>query len=97
MDAAKMMWLLYEVPTTDFKGLSQRFMDPRKRIYEVRAGAVAGAVTGSITEVHGPEVKAGATAEAVAGDVTGPITEVHGPTQAHLRVEGRGCSRASTR
>ena len=43
MDAAKMMWLMYEIPSTDFKGLSQRFMDPLKRIYEVRAGAVSGA------------------------------------------------------
>jgi hypothetical protein len=31
MDAAKVMWLMYEVPETKFEGLSMRFMDIRKR------------------------------------------------------------------
>ncbi len=35
MDAAKVMWLLYEHPETKFEGLSQRFMDIRKRVYDV--------------------------------------------------------------
>ncbi len=34
MDAAKIMWLMYEHPEADFKGLALRFMDIRKRIYE---------------------------------------------------------------
>jgi acetaldehyde dehydrogenase/alcohol dehydrogenase len=35
MDAAKVMWLCYEQPDTKFEGLSQRFMDIRKRVYDV--------------------------------------------------------------
>ena len=35
MDAAKVMWLMYEQPDTKFEGLSQRFMDIRKRVYDV--------------------------------------------------------------
>ena len=35
MDAAKIMWLLYEAPETKFEGLSQRFMDIRKRVYDL--------------------------------------------------------------
>lgn len=31
MDAAKVMWLLYEAPQTDFDDLKQKFMDMRKR------------------------------------------------------------------
>jgi acetaldehyde dehydrogenase/alcohol dehydrogenase len=34
MDAAKIMWLLYENPDVKFDGLALRFMDIRKRIYE---------------------------------------------------------------
>ena len=34
MDAAKIMWLLYEHPETDFSDMSLRFMDIRKRIYK---------------------------------------------------------------
>ena len=33
MDAAKIMWLLYENPDIKFEGLALRFMDIRKRIY----------------------------------------------------------------
>ncbi len=33
MDAAKIMWLMYENPDTAFEGLALRFMDIRKRIY----------------------------------------------------------------
>ncbi len=32
MDAAKIMWVLYEYPGTDFADLSMRFMDIRKRV-----------------------------------------------------------------
>jgi len=37
MDAAKVMWLMYEVPDTKFEGLAMRFMDIRKRVYDVPA------------------------------------------------------------
>lgn len=33
MDAAKIMWLLYEHPEVKFEGLALRFMDIKKRIY----------------------------------------------------------------
>ncbi|MFA6775254.1 MAG: bifunctional acetaldehyde-CoA/alcohol dehydrogenase [Sphaerochaetaceae bacterium] len=33
MDAAKILWLLYEHPEVSFEGLALRFMDIRKRIY----------------------------------------------------------------
>ncbi|MDR0821251.1 MAG: bifunctional acetaldehyde-CoA/alcohol dehydrogenase, partial [Oscillospiraceae bacterium] len=33
MDAAKIMWVLYEHPEADFLDMAQRFMDIRKRIY----------------------------------------------------------------
>lgn len=35
MDAAKVMWLMYEHPEVEFEGLSTRFMDIRKRVYEL--------------------------------------------------------------
>jgi len=35
MDAAKIMWLLYEHPEVKFEGLALRFMDIRKRIYQL--------------------------------------------------------------
>jgi acetaldehyde dehydrogenase / alcohol dehydrogenase len=35
MDAAKIMWLMYEQPNTVFEGLSQRFLDIRKRVYDL--------------------------------------------------------------
>nr|VUW49426.1 aldehyde/alcohol dehydrogenase 1 [Polytomella sp. Pringsheim 198.80] len=35
MDAAKVMWLMYECPETRFDGLAMRFMDITKRIYSV--------------------------------------------------------------
>lgn len=35
MDAAKVMWLMYENPEIEFDGLATRFMDIRKRVYEV--------------------------------------------------------------
>lgn len=37
MDAAKVIWLMYEHPETEFEGLATRFMDIRKRVYELPA------------------------------------------------------------
>lgn len=34
MDAAKIMWVMYEHPECDFMDLAMRFMDIRKRVYE---------------------------------------------------------------
>lgn len=34
MDAAKIMWTMYEHPEVDFQDLAMRFMDIRKRVYE---------------------------------------------------------------
>ncbi|MEB3337640.1 MAG: bifunctional acetaldehyde-CoA/alcohol dehydrogenase [Leptolyngbyaceae bacterium] len=35
MDAAKVMWLMYEQPEIEFEGLAMRFMDIRKRVYDL--------------------------------------------------------------
>jgi acetaldehyde dehydrogenase/alcohol dehydrogenase len=35
MDAAKVMWLMYEHPDVEFEGLAMRFMDIRKRVYDL--------------------------------------------------------------
>jgi len=35
MDAAKVMWMMYEHPEVEFAGIATRFMDIRKRIYEL--------------------------------------------------------------
>ena len=34
MDAAKIMWVLYEHPEVDFQDMAMRFVDIRKRVYE---------------------------------------------------------------
>lgn len=34
MDAAKIMWVMYEHPDIDFQDLAMRFMDIRKRVYQ---------------------------------------------------------------
>lgn len=35
MDAAKVMWLMYEQPDIEFEGIATRFMDIRKRVYDL--------------------------------------------------------------
>jgi acetaldehyde dehydrogenase/alcohol dehydrogenase len=35
MDAAKVMWMMYEHPEIEFEGLATRFMDIRKRVYDL--------------------------------------------------------------
>ncbi len=34
MDAAKIMWVMYEHPECNFLDLAMRFMDIRKRVYQ---------------------------------------------------------------
>lgn len=57
MDAAKIMWVLYEYPETNFEELSMRFMDIRKRIYNFpKMGKKADLVCITTTSGTGSEV-----------------------------------------
>ncbi len=57
MDAAKIMWVMYEHPETDFADLSMRFMDIRKRIYKFpKMGSKAELVCITTTSGTGSEV-----------------------------------------
>ena len=57
IDAAKGMWLYYEHPETDFKGLAEKFMDIRKRVYKLpKMGTKAKLVAIPTTSGTGSEV-----------------------------------------
>ncbi|MFV0450138.1 MAG: bifunctional acetaldehyde-CoA/alcohol dehydrogenase [Vibrio sp.] len=57
MDAAKIMWVMYEHPETDFAELAMRFMDIRKRIYKFpKMGQKAELVCITTTSGTGSEV-----------------------------------------
>ncbi|UPY93273.1 bifunctional acetaldehyde-CoA/alcohol dehydrogenase [Pectobacterium sp. 21LCBS03] len=69
MDAAKIMWVMYEHPTTHFEELALRFMDIRKRIYKFpKMGVKAKMVAITTTSGTGSEVTPFAV---VTDDVTG--------------------------
>lgn len=57
MDAAKMMWVLYEHPEVEFEDMAMRFMDIRKRVYKFpELGKKAMMVAISTTSGTGSEV-----------------------------------------
>ena len=57
MDAAKIMWVMYEHPETHFEELAMRFMDIRKRIYKFpKMGIKADLVCITTTSGTGSEV-----------------------------------------
>ncbi|MEK6214756.1 MAG: iron-containing alcohol dehydrogenase, partial [Vibrio fluvialis] len=57
MDAAKIMWVMYEHPETHFEELAMRFMDIRKRIYKFpKMGLKAELVCITTTSGTGSEV-----------------------------------------
>ena len=57
MDAAKIMWLMYEQPGVDFEDLALRFMDIRKRVYKFpKLGKKAQLVAITTTSGTGSEV-----------------------------------------
>ncbi|MEH2921236.1 bifunctional acetaldehyde-CoA/alcohol dehydrogenase [Samsonia erythrinae] len=57
MDAAKIMWVMYEHPDTHFEELALRFMDIRKRIYKFpKMGVKAKMVAITTTSGTGSEV-----------------------------------------
>ncbi len=57
MDAAKIMWVMYEHPETHFEDLALRFMDIRKRIYKFpKMGVKASLVAITTTSGTGSEV-----------------------------------------
>ncbi|MEQ1963744.1 bifunctional acetaldehyde-CoA/alcohol dehydrogenase [Xenorhabdus khoisanae] len=69
MDAAKIMWVMYEHPETHFEELALRFMDIRKRIYKFpKMGVKAKMVAITTTSGTGSEVTPFAV---VTDDITG--------------------------
>ncbi|WP_395320202.1 bifunctional acetaldehyde-CoA/alcohol dehydrogenase [Fructilactobacillus frigidiflavus] len=56
LDAAKMMWLIYENPETDFFGAKQKFLDIRKRAYRFEKPSKSQMVAIPSTSGTGSEV-----------------------------------------
>ncbi|MEB3343360.1 bifunctional acetaldehyde-CoA/alcohol dehydrogenase [Okeania sp.] len=76
MDAAKIMWLMYEHPEIEFEGLAMRFMDIRKRVYELPAlGEKAILVAIPTTSGTGSEVTPFAVVTDRQNDIKYPLAD----------------------
>ncbi|MEM1169026.1 MAG: bifunctional acetaldehyde-CoA/alcohol dehydrogenase [Cyanobacteria bacterium P01_H01_bin.35] len=76
MDAAKIMWLMYEHPEIEFEGLAMRFMDIRKRVYELPAlGEKAILVAVPTTSGTGSEVTPFAVVTDRRNDIKYPLAD----------------------
>ncbi|MFL5336746.1 MAG: bifunctional acetaldehyde-CoA/alcohol dehydrogenase, partial [Geminicoccaceae bacterium] len=76
MDAAKIMWVMYEYPDVAFEDLALRFMDIRKRIYRFpKLGAKAQLVAVPTTSGTGSEVTPFAVVTDEATGVKYPIAD----------------------
>lgn len=76
MDAAKIMWVLYEHPEVDFRDLALRFMDIRKRIYKFPTmGVKAEFVAIPTTSGTGSEVTPFAVVTDEKTDIKYPIAD----------------------
>lgn len=56
MDAAKVIWLFYEHPDTDFFGAKQKYLDIRKRVYKIEGMSKSELVCIPTTSGTGSEV-----------------------------------------
>ncbi len=75
MDAAKGMWLFYEHPDTDFRGMRLKFMDIRKRAYHFPDDHKVKMVTIPTTSGTGSEVTAFAVITDKQNNIKYPLTD----------------------
>lgn len=76
MDAAKGMWLFYEHPEIDFRGMRLKFMDIRKRAYHIPdLGTKCKLVCVPTTSGTGSEVTAFAVITDKANNIKYPLTD----------------------